>query len=354
MIRSKRILIADDDESLVDCLARRCRLLDLKVEKAYDGITALHKIDAFDPDLLILDINMPEGNGLRVCEMIARDPELKSIPTIILTGRKDAETIQNCGAVSAHYVPKGPNAWSRLKPLVTSLLDLDRESLAITNEVHKFEVHREDVQHLHSPDSAAEPPVEFVAQETDEESSCDCPEAASDHIQSEYIDAVFTALGWDESPGDNAASDNPAGDKRTEWFMTRPWVLCIDDDPGFAELLKVRLKQQGVEVVQAHAGMAGYRYAFTSEAQAIILDYELPDGNGDYVLRRLKENPVTKDIPVIVLTGRKERILERKMYNLGAVRFFTKPVPWDDLWKELRRHLHQNAQPAMLPAGNIA
>src|SRR5262245_27962916 len=96
MKNSKRILIADDDESLVDALARRCEKLGARVERAHDGLAALIKIDALEPDLVILDVNMPSGSGLSVCEMVAHDPNLKAIPTIILTGRADGETIAAC------------------------------------------------------------------------------------------------------------------------------------------------------------------------------------------------------------------------------------------------------------------
>ena len=134
--------------------------------------------------------------------------------------------------------------------------------------------------------------------------------------------------------------------------MTRPWVLCVDDDPDFAATLKLRLQQHGVDVLHAFAGMAGYRSAFTHEAQAIILDQEMPDGNGEYILRRLKESPVTEDIPVIVLTGRKDQALARRMYNLGAARYLTKPVDWDDLWAALQPLVQREQE--LTPLGQAA
>jgi DNA-binding response OmpR family regulator len=147
------------------------------------------------------------------------------------------------------------------------------------------------------------------------------------------MEMVFAALGQDKNYLEVPDAQYPPQPE------ARPWVLCIDDDSDFSFGLKLRLEQQGVDVLRAFAGMEGYRYAFTSPAQAIILDYEMPDGNGDYVLGRLKENPVTKDIPVIVLTGHRDHALERKMYNLGAVAYLTKPVDWEVLWSELRQHL---------------
>ncbi len=151
----------------------------------------------------------------------------------------------------------------------------------------------------------------------------------------EYVDALFTALGWNESPQSDSALAQQLCPK-----TARPWVLCIDDDKDFTDFLRLRLESQGVEVVQAFAGMAGYRTAFTTPAQAIILDYEMPDGNGEYVLRRLKANPVTCQIPVIVLTGNRDRMLERTMYRLGAARFLTKPVNWGTLWAELNAFMN--------------
>jgi FixJ family two-component response regulator len=46
------------------------------------------------------------------------------------------------------------------------------------------------------------------------------------------------------------------------------------------------------------------------------------------------------------LTGAKDRALERRMYGLGAAKFLTKPVDWDELWDELRRHIRLAPQPA--------
>ena len=120
----KRILIADDDESLVDVMARRFESFGLRVDRAYDGISTLHQINEREPDLIILDVNMPAGSGLGVCKMLSRDLSLRSIPIVILTGRKDQETIRTCRELHAHYVAKGPDVWSTLEPLVLDLLGL--------------------------------------------------------------------------------------------------------------------------------------------------------------------------------------------------------------------------------------
>jgi DNA-binding response OmpR family regulator len=70
----------------------------------------------------------------------------------------------------------------------------------------------------------------------------------------------------------------------------------------------------------------------------------MPSGNGEYTLRRLKENALTAHVPVIVLTGRRDKALERRMYSLGATRFFNKPMEWLKLWDELKLHLVDKEQ----------
>ncbi len=121
----KLVLIADDDENLVDILSHRCRQLGLAVERAHDGMSALTNIDELEPDLVLLDVNMPSGNGLSVCEMLSGDEDLRHVPVIILTGRQDQETIRRCHMLAAYYIPKGAGVWARLQPLIGELLDLD-------------------------------------------------------------------------------------------------------------------------------------------------------------------------------------------------------------------------------------
>jgi DNA-binding response OmpR family regulator len=344
MTKTKRILIADDDEFLVDALARRCQELDVCVEGAHDGMSALAKIDSLEPDLVILDVNMPSGSGLSVCEMVARDPYLKAIPIIILTGRTDGETIASCNRLDAYYVPKGPEIWVRLELLVLDLLGIERSPATVPQQPQPAETCREDQSHP-SPASgnAGLKRQPSPATHGGDRGEDDATASEADRIDDRYFDTILAALG-----GNKAGRGEHRGDDLPEQAVHRPWVLCVDDDHDFATTLKLRLEHHGVDVLHAYAGMEGYRCAFTHEARAIILDQEMPDGDGEYLLRRLKESPVTEDIPVIVLTGRKDQALARRMYNLGATRFLTKPVDWDDLWEELRPLVHREKEPTSL------
>lgn len=118
-----------------------------------------------------------------------------------------------------------------------------------------------------------------------------------------------------------------------------PWVLCIDDDADYCNALKLLLESHGVAVVRAYDGVGGVQSAFVNSASAILLDYHLPDAQGDYVLGRLKDADITRHIPVIVVTGVVDRALNRKMLNLGAEIVLTKPVEFNTLRSELAKHI---------------
>jgi DNA-binding response OmpR family regulator len=124
-MRRKRILIADDDSSLVQVLTLRCEMLGLEVLTAYDAFSALKLIQDRVPDLVCVDVNMPCGNGLSVCEMMAGDDQLRSIPVLILTGRTDEETVIRCHHLCAFYVLKSPGIWADMQTLIRELLKLD-------------------------------------------------------------------------------------------------------------------------------------------------------------------------------------------------------------------------------------
>ena len=122
---TKRILVADDDVDIVKMLSHRCTSLGCSVIGVHNAFDAISEIHRLTPDLVCLDVGMPSGNGLSVCEMMASDERLRKIPIIILTGRSDESTIRRCHDLLVYYVEKSANTWERVEPLVRELLHLD-------------------------------------------------------------------------------------------------------------------------------------------------------------------------------------------------------------------------------------
>lgn len=111
-------------------------------------------------------------------------------------------------------------------------------------------------------------------------------------------------------------------------------ILIIDDDPEVRYTIGQYLISKGYSVEYAENGEDGIKKAFELQPFAITLDIMMPDKDGWTVLKELKENDTTKDIPVILVSITGDKNLG---YGLGAFEFFVKPLSADKLVSALRR-----------------
>ena len=117
------ILIADDDMVFLKIMATHCHRVGLEIRVAANATNALIRIKENPPDLILLDINMPPGNGLTVCEQLHHDKHLCHIPIIVLTGTVDDDAKHRCSELGVTYVLKSPFVWKELEPIFYSLLE---------------------------------------------------------------------------------------------------------------------------------------------------------------------------------------------------------------------------------------
>lgn len=89
-METKKILIADDNENIREALTYLLEDEGYKLSLAKDGTEALKKVKSVRPDILFLDIMMPEMNGYDVCRLIKSDPDLRSTYVIMLTAKGQA------------------------------------------------------------------------------------------------------------------------------------------------------------------------------------------------------------------------------------------------------------------------
>ncbi|MEK7397024.1 MAG: response regulator, partial [Candidatus Poribacteria bacterium] len=78
----------------------------------------------------------------------------------------------------------------------------------------------------------------------------------------------------------------------------------VDDNPADVELLASILEPEGFGIIKTYGGKEGINLATEKQPDAIILDLMMPEINGFEVMQRLKENERTKDIPIIICTGK--------------------------------------------------
>lgn len=85
-----KVLLVDDEKDIIDLLKYNLeKEKEFIIEVAYDGKEALKRVESFNPDLILLDIMMPEMNGLEVCRLLKSDAETSHIPVIFLTAKEN-------------------------------------------------------------------------------------------------------------------------------------------------------------------------------------------------------------------------------------------------------------------------
>jgi CheY-like chemotaxis protein/signal transduction histidine kinase len=111
-------------------------------------------------------------------------------------------------------------------------------------------------------------------------------------------------------------------------------ILIIDDDPEIRYTIGQYLISRGYEVVYAEDGEEGLEKAIELQPFAITLDVMLPKKDGWNILKDFKENPATKDIPVILISVMGDKNLG---YGLGAFEYFVKPISSEKLLSAFAR-----------------
>ncbi len=119
-------------------------------------------------------------------------------------------------------------------------------------------------------------------------------------------------------------------------------IVVIEDDPTFLDLLRVHLASAGHEVLTAEDAVLGLRAIIDNAPDLILLDLSVPYLDGFEMLEALRSDPATRDIPVIVVTGRGDDETYTQARKLGAAQLLTKPVARDLLIKAIDGQLNSD------------
>ena len=113
-------------------------------------------------------------------------------------------------------------------------------------------------------------------------------------------------------------------------------VLVVEDEPDVAELIRYHLAKEGYDVRITANGGDAVKYAHSMQPDLILLDIMVPQLNGWEVCRRLKQDPETRAVPVIMVTGRVEEGDKVLGFELGADDYVTKPFSPRELVARVR------------------
>ncbi len=116
-------------------------------------------------------------------------------------------------------------------------------------------------------------------------------------------------------------------------------VLVVDDDPDILDLVSFNVSRVGLECLAASGGDEALQIVQLRKPDLIVLDIMLPGVSGIEILKRLKDDSATRDIPVILLTAKGEEVDRVLGLELGADDYVTKPFSVRELVLRIRRVL---------------
>lgn len=123
-------------------------------------------------------------------------------------------------------------------------------------------------------------------------------------------------------------------------------ILVVDDDTAINELIKINLELSGYDVISAYDGIQGFTLAKQEMPDLIVLDVMMPDVDGYTVAKRVRENDLTKNIPILMLTAMGQLQDKVKGFDIGVDDYLVKPFEMEELQVRIRALLKRiNAIP---------
>jgi two-component system phosphate regulon response regulator PhoB len=125
--------------------------------------------------------------------------------------------------------------------------------------------------------------------------------------------------------------------------MPEATILIVEDEKDIRELLAYSLGREGFAVVEADDGVAALKLVSAKRPDLVILDLMLPDMDGLSVCRQMQRDPLTADIPVIMLTAKGEEVDRIVGLELGAADYIVKPFSLREVALRIRAVLKRKS-----------
>jgi DNA-binding response OmpR family regulator len=118
-----------------------------------------------------------------------------------------------------------------------------------------------------------------------------------------------------------------------------PQILVVDDDQDTIAILARHLEREGFVPIEASSGAQCLKLVHENEVDVILLDLMMPEMDGFQVVKALRDDPVTAEIPIIMITARDDLDARAEGMRLGVSDFLAKPVFRRQLASRVRAQL---------------
>ncbi len=314
-----RILLVDDDDDL-RALLRSTLKGRYEVVEAFDGLDALHKLNDVQPDLAILDVEMPMMDGFQLCEAIRHHKDYRGIPILFLSGHGSKENLKKGYAAGADLFMVKPLDPSRVLKNVEFTIEHEkpplrekRFSVEVLAEVERRAGRGETVDHPPPPTAKAVPAA---------------PPSAP--VKTAQPAVVLLKKSVEPSPSRAAAEPapiEPQGD-------LKPRVMLVDNEEDALKLMDMALRSK-FEITMARDGLEAIKKLVEYQPDVLLIDVMMPKMNGFQLLQSIRRNPALARLPVVIVTAKATQRDKEYSLRIGANDFVAKPYSPDDLLKRV-------------------
>jgi response regulator RpfG family c-di-GMP phosphodiesterase len=296
-LAGRRMLVVEDNATVGDLLGAVAGRWGVRAVVATDAADAIEFLRRGDFDVAMIDGEMPGMGGRSLASAIQSLPELSRVPLVLMTtlnGQRPAgeRMMDRAGGRFAAYVTK-PIKHARLYEALVQACARGRSD----------------------PAPAEVGPAAACAQ-----TPCDVPETA---------DGVVSR---GASGGSHTAGGMRVGDPDLRGLH----ALVADDDPALRGVLERLMKKEGIEVLSVPDGALALDALQRWNADIMLLDGIMPGIDGFEVCRKLKADPRTMLLPVIMITGLDSRADRVRGAEVGADGFIVKPFDCAELLARVR------------------
>jgi CheY-like chemotaxis protein len=295
----KTILVVEDSKTARKVVSMVLGRKGYKIIEATSGTEALLAIEGVAPDLVLLDVMLPDMTGYEVLATIRKNSRFSEVPVVMLTSKcGSADKLKGMVTGSNEYLTK-PFDPAKLLVVLEKYLDPQAETVPAlqSDYVKKADSPSPSVK----PEPVAKAPVSH-------------PEVAKPVVIKPVITVAKPAV-------------VPPKKKTTEKS-----VLIVEDSPTSRKVISMVLTRKGYVVNEAASGREALRKVADDELpHLILLDAMLPDMTGYDILAKLKQDTRLKEIPVVMLTAKDSPVDREKGMRAGSVAYLTKPFNPDKL-----------------------
>ncbi len=287
--QQKTILVVEDSKTSRKVISMLLERKGYRILEATVGAEAFTQTEKIVPDLVLLDVMLPDMSGYDVLLRLKRDSRFAKIPVVMLTGKTGAaDRLRGMKSGSSEYLTK---------PFDPAKL------LAV---IAKYLVENEGVVPVAAPQKRSAP------------------------ITAKAPGAAVSAP---------AASVSKVAEKEKPAVKKAGKILVIEDSPTSRKVISMVLVRNDFEVREAITGVEGLGIVNREDIDLVLLDAMLPDMTGYDVLASMKKNGKLAKTPVIMLTGKKGSADREKGIRAGSVAYLTKPFDPEKLLATIREYL---------------